>query len=152
MDPIVISVVSALAAGALAAAKGVATDAVKDAYAALKHVIVDRYKHAGPFVEAVEADPSSGDEQRVLAKKLAGAESSPELRQAATALLAAVEQLSTQPEAAAVFDFGKFKALKTFEVEDVEYFGTLFRAQEAVFEGDAKFKGLRLDGGDRKGK
>ena len=58
MDPIIISIVGALASGALVvAAKGLATEAVKDAYTALKKLVVDRYHKAGPFVDEVEADP-----------------------------------------------------------------------------------------------
>ncbi len=70
MDPITISIVTALAAGAVAGAKDIATSAVKDAYTGLKQVIHDRYRKAAPFVEAVEANPTSKPEQQDLANQL----------------------------------------------------------------------------------
>jgi hypothetical protein len=84
MEPISTSVVAALAAGALAVGKEFATDAVKGSYAALKKFVLQRFSSAAPFVEAVEEDPQSADEQRVLAKRWAGlptmASSAPWLR------------------------------------------------------------------------
>ena len=77
----------------------------------------------------------------MLAKKLdqAGASGDEELKAAAQALLGALEALKSDPQGAALFDFDRFRALKNFEVADVEILGTLFRAKDAVFEGDAKF-------------
>jgi hypothetical protein len=71
MDPVIVSIVSALAAGATAGAKDLATGAIKDAYSALKSIIAARYERAQPSAEDVEADPISRPEQEVLAKKLA---------------------------------------------------------------------------------
>ena len=158
MDPFTVSIVSALAAGAVAAAKDVATSAVKDAYAGLKRIIADRYQSAEPFAAAVEEaakeDFDSRAEQMVLAKKLAnaGAASDEDLKIAAQALLEAVESLKSDSRAAALFDFKKVRAMTTFEVTDPEVaFGqTFFRAEEATFEGPAKFSGIRQKGGTEK--
>lgn len=51
MDPVTVTIVSALAAGAAAGATDAATSAIKDAYAGLKRLIVDRY---GKTSEAVD--------------------------------------------------------------------------------------------------
>ena len=74
MEPITATIVAALLAGATAAAKDVATAAIKDAYAGLKRLIKDRYERAAPFVEAVEADPTAKPEQQVLAQQLSRAD------------------------------------------------------------------------------
>ena len=143
MEPITVSIVAALAAGAVAATKEVATSAVKDAYAGLKRLIVDRYKKAGPFVEAIEADPTSKPEQEVLAKQLGPGTPETALKEAALALLQALEGLEADPRARAVFDFGQLRALKSFKLTDIEFAGPLFKADSATFEGDFEARGLR---------
>src|SRR5689334_9003939 len=132
MDPFIVTIVGALAAGAAAAAKNVATTAIGDAYAGLKRLIASRYQRAAASADDVEADPTSTPEQQVLAKKLdqAGASGDAELKAAARALLEALEALRSEPRAAALFDFDKFRALKSFQVEGVETLGTLFRAND----------------------
>lgn len=145
MDPVIISLVSAVAGGAIAAAKGVASSAVKDAYAGLRRLIVDRYERAVPFVEAIEADPESEPEKTVLAKQLdqAGVSDDDELKAAVQAVLEALEGLRAEPSSVALLDFDTFRSLKNFEVEDAEVLGTLFRARNAFFEGDTKLKNIR---------
>jgi esterase/lipase superfamily enzyme len=143
MDPFSVSVVTALAAGAVAVAKDVATKAVKDAYSGLRQLIVDRYKKTAPFVEAVEANPTSTPEQEVLANQLQQATGDPQLKELASALLRALDELHNDPRAKAVFDFGKLKAAKNFELSDIDFSGTLLRAEEATFDGDFKSTNLR---------
>ncbi len=58
MEPVSTAIVSALVAGAVASFKGVASEAVTDAYKGLRTLIVDRYKRAGA-VAALEEDPTS---------------------------------------------------------------------------------------------
>lgn len=143
MEPVTITIVTALAAGALAAAKDVATSAVKDAYAGLKKLIIDRYHKAGPLVAAIEAQPTSETDQKLLSTHLTQAEADPNLKQSAVALLQALEALHEDPRARAVFDFGKLRAAKNFELNDIEFSGTLLRADEATFDGDFKATQLR---------
>lgn len=143
MEPVTITIVTALAAGALAAAKDVATSAVKDAYAGLKKLIIDRYHKAGPLVAAIEAQPTSKNDQKLLSTHLTQTEADPNLKQSAVALLQALEALREDPRAQAVFDFGKLRAAKNFELNDIEFSGTLLRANEATFEGDFKATQLR---------
>ena len=143
MEPITVSIVAALAAGAAAAAKDVASTAVKDAYAALKQLLITRYRKTEPFVEAVEADPMSEPEQKVLSKQLDSVTPDNDLKDAVARLLGALEELRNDPRAEAVFDFDKLRAAKNFELSDVEFGGTLLRARDATFEGDFKATHLR---------
>jgi len=75
MDPITL-VVSALAAGAVAATKDVAAQAIKDAYAGLKSLVVRKFGSQGDVqaaVEQVEKKPDSSARQGVLKEELASA-------------------------------------------------------------------------------
>jgi hypothetical protein len=146
MEPVTVTIVTALAAGAAAAAKDVATKAVKDAYSGLRKLIVDRYQKAAPFVEAVESNPTSEPEQKVLLNQLNQAHSDAEAKSLAVALLDALQELQNDPRAQAVFDFGKLRAAKNFELSDIQFSGTLLRASEATFEGDFKATKLRQNG------
>lgn len=151
MDPIVVTVVTALATGAAAATNVIASTAVMDAYAALKRVIVDRYKNAGPFVEPVESDPSSKPQRQALAKQLeqAGAGGDDDLKAVAQALLSAIDELRNEPKAVALFNFSRLRAAKNFELTDIDLEGPLIIADEATFEGDFLVRGIhqkRRDG------
>jgi hypothetical protein len=145
VEPVSITIVTALAAGATTVVKAVANAEIKNAYDGLKRLIIDRYQKAQPFVEAVEADPTSEPEQTVLTKQLskAGADADPELKESARQLLKAVESLRHEPKAAELFDFDRLRAARNFELEDIETIGTVLRAREADFEGDFKAKGIR---------
>ncbi len=70
MEPILISVVSALVAGATAKAKDVASQAVADAYDALKNLIVRKLGKGGA-VQSVEDDPESEPARTTLVEALA---------------------------------------------------------------------------------
>jgi hypothetical protein len=75
MDPVTV-IVTALAAGAVAAAKDVATQVVKDAYAGLKSLVVGKFGGQGDVktaVEQVEKKPDSPARQSVLKEELASA-------------------------------------------------------------------------------
>jgi hypothetical protein len=148
MDPVTITIVAALAAGATAGITKVTTSAIEDAYAGLKRVITDRYHKAVPFVEAVQADPTSKPEQTVLARQLEriGAANDDQLKAAAQALLDALESLRSEPRVAAMFDFDQLRAARNFEL-DIEGINQVFRAREATFEGDFKAKVRQPAGG-----
>jgi hypothetical protein len=100
MDPITTTIVAALAGGAAVAAKDVATSAVKDAYAGLKHLIVDRYKRAGA-ITVLEEDPASETGKKALEEALmkSGAAADPEVQQGAAALGQALQDLPPQARA-----------------------------------------------------
>ena len=146
MEPITVSIVAALAAGAAAAAKDLATTTIKDAYTALKNLVIGRFSKTKPFIEAVEANPTSPAEQKVLSNQLESAEPDDDLKGAVTRLLVALEELRHDSRAAAVLDFKKLRAAKNFELDQVDFDGTLLRADDANFEGDVKLTNLRQRG------
>jgi hypothetical protein len=147
VDPISITVVTALAAGATAAVTNLATEAVKDAYQGLKTLVVDRYRQSGPLVDALEAEPASAQKQNLLLNQLAGADADAAVKEAAVLLLDRLDQLRNDSRAQAVFDYGKLRAAKSFNLENIEFSGTLLRADDATFEGDFSAKNLRQDAG-----
>lgn len=88
----IMQIVTALAAGALAAGPEVAGQAVKDAYAGLKGLVVRKLGGKGEVQAAVrllERKPESQERQTALAEELeaAGAANDRDLAQAAQALL-----------------------------------------------------------------
>jgi hypothetical protein len=123
----VITIVTALTAGATATNKVFGNAEVDDAYARLERLIGDqRYRHARKFVKAVEAHPSSELDRQELVKQLsrAGAAADGFLMQSAQKLLCAVlTSMLLEPEAAALFDFEPLCAARDFELEEIHYTG-----------------------------
>lgn len=144
MDQVSIMLTTALVAGATTVANAIANVEIKEAYARLKSLIIARYQKAQPFVEALEADPSSDLEQKMLTKQLsqAGAGADLDLKKSAQQLLSVVEGLRREPKAAALFDFDLLRAARNFELEDIQTIGTILRAREAHLE-DFKAVGIR---------
>lgn len=143
MSEIVTTVVAALAWGAAVVPKEFASAAVKDAYAGLKKLILDRFKGTDPFVAAVEADPLSSPEQIVLSKQLIGVHEHADIKASALVLLEALEALQSEPNAQALLDFDRLRAAKTFKLRDIELSGSLLRAKDAQFDGDFTAEGIR---------
>jgi hypothetical protein len=79
MEPFTASLVGALAAGAIAAAKDTATQAIKDTYAGIRKYIKDRY--ATVPLDGLDREPKSRGQQLVVQEKLdeAGAANDPDL-------------------------------------------------------------------------
>src|ERR1700733_12413056 len=79
MEPFTASLVGALAAGAIAAAKDTATQVIKDTYAGIRKYIKDRY--AAVPLDGLDSEPKSRGQQLVVQEKLeeAGADKDPEL-------------------------------------------------------------------------
>ncbi len=99
MDPITAAILAAIAAGAAAGLGDAAKQAVADAYAGLKGLIVRKFgaqSELAKAVEGVQAKPDSEARQGVLKEEVASAkaELDPELVKAALALL---EKLQAQP-------------------------------------------------------
>ena len=98
MEPFIVSLVGALAAGAVAAAKDTATQAVKDAYDGIRQYIKDRY--ARVHLDDLEEEPHSKGQQLVIQEKLekAGVENDPTLPKLVAELVEALK--SQAPDAA----------------------------------------------------
>ena len=146
-EPVTTTIVAALVAGAAAGTTAVTTQAVIDGYAALKSLISRKFSAVD--VAALEKKPDSEARQHVLAEELeeAGAARDEELKVKAVALLTAIEELQTKPEASALFDFAKLRAMKNFEISNIRAIGAVLRAHEAIFEGDFKASNIDQTGG-----
>jgi hypothetical protein len=134
VDPVTI-VVSALAAGAVTGLRETAVSAVKDAYAALRRLIIDRY--ADVDVRPVERSPASGAKRESLAEDLtaAGAGGDAELLAVAQQLLAAVRDHEPDAGATIGIDLERVEAA-ALRVRDVRASGTGVRVRDARFSGD----------------
>lgn len=101
MDPITM-IVAALAAGAAAGLTGVAEESIKDAYAAVKQWLQERY--ADISLKNLEKDPKSANQQGVLAEELAeaGADADEELLRKVQALSEALAKSEAGRQAAKI--------------------------------------------------
>ena len=145
MEPITTTIIAALVAGAIAGAKDVATSTVKDSYKWLKGLIAKKEPGSAAAVAALEAKPDSRAEMETLAKQLA---SSPvandsEIAKAAQALLDAIDELRSKPEAAPLFDFERLRVFRDFEATDIDAIGTVVRARDVEIGGGFKLSGIR---------
>jgi hypothetical protein len=122
MEPISL-IVGALAMGAVAAAKQVGGDALKDAYAGLKRIIEDRYKRGGA-IQALQEDPSSEAQKKALEDSLTkvGADKDPDVVTSAKVLTQALAALPQSTLVAAGIDFERVKAV-TAQIGDIDVSG-----------------------------
>lgn len=141
MDPVT-AIVAALALGAAAGAKEVATQAVKDAYAGLKSLIAHRY----PKVEiaALERAPESSARRSVVEEDLqaAAAGTDAELATLARRLVELIEQHAPATAAAIGVDL-KDVAAANLRLADIEAAGTGVRVERATVSGDIEIQGVR---------
>ena len=94
-------IVTALTAGATAAIQDVASGTIREAYAALKKLIVQKFSGSGDVesaIKMVEKKPASADMQDALANELKGttAAADPEVLQLAQALATALQAHDAQ--------------------------------------------------------
>ena len=97
MDPITVAIISAITAGVASGTKDVASQAVSDAYGALKAMLRKRLGDDSPAVEAIgklEKRPTSAGWQEEVQAELAAAEvaNEPELVATAERLLEALKE------------------------------------------------------------
>jgi hypothetical protein len=138
MDPVVTTIVAALVAGATAATKQIATEAIKDVYQKLKRLVVEKSSDASDPIKAIEKNPDSSPERAALAKALNQTPSAQdaEVKATAQALLDAIDKLRSEPAAAALFDFDRLRVARNVQLSDIEALGTVFRAKDAEIAGD----------------
>jgi hypothetical protein len=141
MDPVSI-IADAAVAGATAVFKDTAGQAVKDAYAGLKRLIIDRYRSAS--IELVEQDPTSQGRELVLKEDLqkADADKDEELLRRAQAVLDAIEQQPVEQTAALGVDLEWVKAANV-RVKEIIAAGTGFRARNVETSGDIDLVSVR---------
>lgn len=119
MEPFLISLVGALAAGAVATAKETAAQAIKDAYAGVRQYIKDRY--SAVHLEALDKEPKSKEQQQVVQKQFAeaGVENDSTLPKLLAELVEAIK--AQAPEAARMVgvDLGGLRAAIDIQIERV---------------------------------
>lgn len=137
--------VEALTAGAIASAKGLATVAVKDAYAAVKSIIASRFKGLSESVDAVDGDPDSQENKDKLASEVAGADvaSDPVLSAVLEDLVRALKDLKEDPKAGALLDFETLSVDGNMSLKDVDVEATAVKATTAKIKGDFSLEGVR---------
>jgi hypothetical protein len=108
LEPIT-AVVAALSSGAMFVLKGVATEAIKNAYAAVKTHIQKQQPVADPSVAQLELQPASKARQAVLSEDLerAGASTDSVLLQLAQAVVLLIQQQSPEVARSIGVDMGE---------------------------------------------
>jgi hypothetical protein len=147
MDPFTI-IAAAVAAGAASGLKGVASDAVKDAYHSLVRVIKDVYSRHLNVVDSVEHLAKKPDDKHRRASlegelKEVGSEVDSRLIEAAKAVIASVKRDSPQTAEAIGMDIGEFEALE-LHIKNLQApeKGIGLRADKMRIEGAATFDNI----------
>jgi len=151
MDPLTI-IVTALVVGAAAGLKPTAEQAVKDAYAGLKALILRKYAQATGSIGQLEVTPASQARQAVVKEDLekTSAAQDPELLQGAKAVLDTVQ--AHDPAAAATVGV-TIEHVKGASLRLAEIIAsgpgpvTGVSVKEAEFTGDIEIKDVRVESG-----
>jgi hypothetical protein len=145
VDPVTV-IVSALALGAAAGFEESTTQAVKDAYAALKRLISDRYRQVD--TAPVERLPASEAKRGSLAEDLAeaGADTDVEVLEAARSLITTLKAHDATSGAALGIDLEHVEAA-ALRIRTVESDGTGVRVRDGKFSGDIDIEGVRAGRG-----
>jgi len=145
VDPVTV-IVSALALGAVAGLREAATDAVKDAYGALKRLVTDRY--AAVDVGGVERRPDSAAKRASLAEDLTaeGAGDDADLLAAARAVLAAVREHGGGAAEVVGVDLDAIEAAAV-RIADVASTGTGVKVRRATVAGEIDIRNVRAGEG-----
>jgi hypothetical protein len=139
-------VMSALALGMSAVAKDVGGQMVKDAYAALKRLITDRYKRGGA-IAALEEDPSSEAQKKALEEALskAGVDRDHEVVGKAKELSAALASAPRADLVAIGLHVGELEAINAhFADIEVSGAGTGVDIGKAKVLGDFAVQGVKV--------
>jgi hypothetical protein len=146
MDPIT-AIVAALAAGATAALKDTASEAVKDAYGAVKSLIKKQFGSVD--VDQLEKNPESAGRQATVKEELEATEaaSSIELLAAAQALLEKIEALGPQEAMSTGVDLEKIKAAN-IAIRGVTASGSGVVARDVEASGDLTIENVRAGGAE----
>ncbi|MFI6774249.1 hypothetical protein [Nocardia sp. NPDC050412] len=144
MDPVTM-VAAAVAVGAAAGAKDVATKAVSDAYSALKGLITRRYGIVEAEVVGVENEPDEPLRRQLLARQLtkAGADGDEQLHAAAADLLREVSDHAPAAAAVAGVVLTRVQATGEIEITDITAAGgSGVVATDVVAGGSIRIRGV----------
>ena len=141
MEP-VSAIVAALALGAAAAAKDIGGQAVKDAYAALKALIVSRYPKAS--VDTLEQAPESKSRRAVVEEDLLAttASSDADIAKLAQRMVELVRQQAPTVAAAIGIDLKDIEAAN-LRLSDIIATGTGVKVEAARISGDIVISGVK---------
>jgi hypothetical protein len=149
LDPIVTSIVTAVAAGAVSAFKDDATQAVKKAYAGVKALITGKYQGATSSLALLEEKPASDPRKATLAEVLedAGAQHDAELVQHAAILIAVIDKEDPDAARAIGVDLKDFEAANV-TLRKVKASGTTatgVRLHSATVRGDITIEDVAVE-------
>jgi hypothetical protein len=145
MEPIS-AIVTALALGAAAAAKDIGGLAVKDAYTALKDLIVRRYPKVS--VDVLAQAPESAQRRGVVEEDLqaAHAEADADLATLAKKLVVLIQQQAPTVATAIGIDLKDVEAVN-LRLSDIVASGTGVKVEKSRFSGDIAISGVRAGTG-----
>lgn len=150
MEPLS-ALVGALVAGAAAGASAVASDAVKDSYAALKQLILARFKRKAAL-EMIEEAPESPAAQAALRDTLkeVKADSDQEVLKSADKLLEALNALGHERLQQAHVKIGDVVGYRDAIVREVSATGDVETGDIIARTGDAMVTGITAGAAKRK--
>lgn len=150
MDP-VSAIVGAIAAGAIAAATDVASQAVKDAYGALKELLAKRFRRKAA-VEALEEAPDSASARDALGGALreTGADRDGDVMRLAEALAAALSELPVESLGAASIEIGQVQGYRNAIVRELSAAGNVTVSGVTAQSGDAIVEHVRAGADPKK--
>lgn len=149
MDTINI-IVTALALGAAAGIKPTAEQAVKDAYAGLKSIILEKYHEIN--LSGLESKPDSDIQQLAIAESLKDVDAykNEDVLQKAKAVLAAVEESSPETAFDLGIDLDDIKAA-SLTIDTIIASGRVdIRAKRAKVAGDIVIKDVKAGNSSKK--
>jgi hypothetical protein len=150
MDPVTTTLVSAFVAGAAKGAVKVGDQAVTDAYAVLKSIVMATYQHATELLHSItglEAKPESPGRRDTLAEELEAvrAVDNPTLVAAAEAVIAAAEKLPSMLSIGIDWQDVRAARLKVGEIRARA--GAIgFRAARMEITGEVEISGIDVSG------
>jgi hypothetical protein len=154
MEPFATLIVSALALGAAAGAQSTIEQVIKDAYAGLRQVIVDRYSRHARLVDAMDSlaeEPQDASRRETLGDELESAEVTNDeaVIEKAQAVHAAMNDSAPTLAKAIGMDIGELEAA-VLEVENVQAgkTGIGVRIGKAQIRGSASFRNIGREDSD----
>lgn len=150
MDPVTSTLISAFVIGATQATTKVADQAILDAYAGLKDIVINTYSYAGELVRSItglETKPDSVGRRETLAEELQAAKAidNEALVAAAEAVIAAAEQSPNKETIGVDWQDMRASRLKVGQIR-VRAGAIGFRAARVEIAGEAEISGIDVSG------
>lgn len=149
---IVTTIVSALAAGALASMKDIGSDAVKTAYGKLKDAIIDRTGRKGA-IDSLEEDPSDDRQKDVVSAAITkvGADADPEVARLTRELNELLERLTPEQQRVVGVEIVRLKG-NNLNLKEIESSGDGVKVHDTDMRGDVTIENVKAGIGASKKK